>query len=200
MNVQQIVDEINSLDFRDIGSWPNWAHIAAIVLLCIAVAGAGYWFVIKKQIEDLDRAKKEEPQLRQTFETKQRKVANLDAYREQLAEMEKRFGAMLLKLPSKSEVANLLSDISQTRVETGLDEELFRPKGEIKRDFYAELPNDLQVTGSYHEFGNFASEIAKLGRIVTLHKVNITPTGPGQLRMSVVATTYRYLDEEELTQ
>ena len=198
MNVQQLIDEVNSLDFQDIGSWPNWAHAAAVVLICIALAVAGYWFIIKDQIATLERAEQEEPQLKQTFEAKQRKVANLDAYREQLAEMEKRFGAMLLKLPSKSEVANLLNDISQTRVESGLDEELFRPKGEIRREFYAELPNDLQVTGSYHQFGDFASEIAKLSRIVTLNDVKITPVSPGKLRMSLVAKTYRYLDENEL--
>lgn len=198
MNVQQIIDEAQSLDFQDVGSWPTWAHVVAVILIGIAIAVAGWWFLIRHQVDDLNRAKAEEPTLRQTFETKQRKVANLDAYKAQLAEMEKRFGDMLRKLPSKSEVANLLNDISQTRVETGLEENLFRPKGEVKREFYAELPNDLNVTGSYHEFGNFASEIGKLSRIVTLHNLSISPVGEGTLRMSLIATTYRYLDEEEL--
>lgn len=200
MNVQQIIEEAQSLDFQDVGSWPTWAHAVAVILICIAVAVAGWWFLIRHQVNDLKRVQAEEPTLKQSFEVKQRKVANLDAYREQLAEMEKRFGAMLRKLPSKSEVANLLNDISQTRVETGLEENLFRPKGEVKREFYAELPNDLNVNGTYHELGDFASEIGKLSRIVTLHNLSIAPVDAGELRMSLIATTYRYLDEEELNQ
>lgn len=197
MELNKIVDEINSLDFNDVGSWPDWAHVTAVIIVCIAIGFAGYWFIIKDMVVELEQVEKEEPVLRAEFENKQKKVANLEAYKVQLEEMKRSFGAMLRQLPSKSEVANLLNDISQTRVESGLNEKLFKPKGEITRDFYAELPNDLQVEGTFHEFGDFASNIAQLPRIVTLHNVSIKPLNDGRLDMQLEAKTYRYLEDDE---
>ena len=147
----------------------------------------------------LERAEQEERDLRAQFEDRQRKAANFDAYRAQLAEIERDFGAMLRQLPGKTEVPSLLVDISQTGLGAGLEEQLFQPTGEIQKDFYAELPIKLRYTGSYHELGNFVSGIAALPRIVTLHDITIRPrneTAPDELALDVTAKTYRYLDEE----
>jgi type IV pilus assembly protein PilO len=137
-----------------------------------------------------------------SLSTKARRAANLDGYRQQLAEMEKSFGAMLRQLPNKTEVPNLLVDISQTGLAAGLEEKLFQPQGENKKDFYAELPIKIRLTGSYHAFGNFVSGIAVLPRIVTLHDITISPAGkdaaPDDLVLDVTAKTYRYLDESEV--
>jgi type IV pilus assembly protein PilO len=156
-------------------------------------------FVVKKEVPLLDRAQQEEVNLRSTFEDRQRKAANFDAYRAQLAEIERDFGAMLRQLPGKTEVPSLLVDISQTGLGAGLEELLFQPTGEIQKDFYAELPIRLRYTGSYHELGNFVSGIAALPRIVTLHDITIRPMqdgSPDELTLDVTAKTYRYLDEE----
>jgi type IV pilus assembly protein PilO len=140
--------------------------------------------------------------LKETFETKQRKVAALDALKEQLAEMERSFGTMLRVLPSKAEIANLLIDISQTRLANSLEEELFQPQGEAPKEFYAEVPNKLVVVGNYHEMGGFVSGVATLPRIVTIEDVDIRPVGKGAgkntVRMQAVAKTYRYLDDAEI--
>jgi type IV pilus assembly protein PilO len=147
----------------------------------------------------LDRAERQELELRATFEDKQRRAANFDAYREQLAEIERDFGAMLRQLPGRTEVPNLLVDISQTGLAAGLEEQLFQPMGEIQREFYAELPIRIRLSGSYHELGEFVSGIAGLPRIVTLHDIAITPVSPDaydELTLDVTAKTYRYLDEE----
>ena len=142
---QEIFEELQSLDPQNPGLWPLYARIGAAVLLALVLIGAGYYFLVKPQNEQKVREQATEKRLRGEFETKQRKVANLDAYREQLAEMERSFGAMLRQLPSRTEVANLLNDISQTRVASSLEEELFRPIGEVPKDFYAELPNQIIV-------------------------------------------------------
>lgn len=202
MTVNEFLDELRSLNQNNIGSWPRWAYAGAITLICLALLGAGTWYLVLPKQDELAQVQKREQELRQTFEVKQRKVANLDAYKAQLAEMEKRFGVLLRQLPSQTEVPKLLNDISQTRLASGLEEELFKPRPEIKKDFYATLPNDLVVTGGYHELGNFVSGVAALPRIVILEDVSITPIkGSGSdLRMKVVANTYRYLDSEEAAQ
>lgn len=202
MTVNEFLDELRSLNQHNIGSWPQWAYTGAIALICLALLGAGTWYLVLPKRDDLNQVQKREQDLRQTFEIKQRKVANLDAYKAQLGEMEKRFGELLRQLPSQTEVPNLLNDISQTRLASGLEEELFKPRPEVKKDFYAILPNDLVVTGGYHELGNFASGVAALPRIVILENVSITPIkgDTDDLRMSVVANTYRYLDSGEAEQ
>jgi type IV pilus assembly protein PilO len=197
--------QLRSLDPNDPGRWPIGVRVATIALLFVIAASAGYYFMVwKAQRPVLLEEREREGQLMESLTVKARRAANLDAYRAQLAEMEKSFGAMLRQLPNKTEVPNLLVDISQTGLAAGLEEKLFQPQGEIKMDFYAELPISIRLTGGYHEMGKFASGIASLPRIVTLHDVEITPasadrnaTDPGNLILNVTAKTYRYLDEDE---
>jgi len=201
MNYQQFVEQLRDLDPENPGVWPIWAHIGAALLLGAAVVIAGYWFLIRPMGEELQVLRGAEPQLRSDFESKQKKVAGLDAYKEQLAEMERSFGAMLKQLPGRSEVENLLNDISQARIASGLTEELFQPRAEVPKEFYAELPNSIVLTGTYHDMGVFVSSVAALPRIVTIDDVDLRPvpnaaTGT-QLRMTAVAKTYRYLDEKD---
>lgn len=195
-----IVDELRSLDTNDPGRWPLPIRIGAVAIAFVAVVAIGiYMFVIKQEQPLLERAQQEERDLRVTFEDKQRKAANYDAYRAQLAEIERDFGAMLRQLPGKTEVPSLLVDISQTGLGAGLEEQLFQPMGEIQKDFYAELPIKLRYTGNYHELGNFVSGIAALPRIVTLHDISIHPVKEGsydELVLDVTAKTYRYLGED----
>ena len=195
-----IVDDLRALDMNDPGRWPLPIRLVAVGIAFVAILAAGiYMFVIQDEKPLLDRAKQEESELRSTFEDRQRKAANFDAYRTQLAEIERDFGAMLRQLPGKTEVPSLLTDIAQTALGAGLDEQLFQPTGEIQKDFYAEQPIKLRYSGSYHELGNFVSGIAALPRIVTLHDISIhhdekKPTD--ELTLDVTAKTYRYLDEE----
>ena len=195
-----IIDELRSLDTNDPGRWPLPFRVAAVALAFVAVVAFGiYMFVIKQEQPLLERAQQEEKELRATFEDKQRKAANFDAYRAQLAEIQRAFGAMLRQLPGKTEVPSLLVDISQTAAGAGLDEQLFQPVGEIQKDFYAEYPIKLRYIGSYHELANFVSGIAALPRIVTLHDISIKPVKDDsydQLILNVTAKTYRYLGED----
>ena len=194
------IEQLRSLDANDPGRWPLLFRVLAIVLILVVVVGTGiYLFVIKEQLPELERAEREEKDLKVTFEQKQRKAANFEAYKAQLAEMERSFGAMLRQLPGKTEVPSLLVDISQTGLAAGLEENLFQPSPEIRKEFYAELPIKIQLTGGFHELGNFVSGIAALPRIVTLHDIEVRPeqdSAPNQLVLDVTAKTYRYLDEE----
>lgn len=194
------VSELQNLDFNNIGSWPVVAKAAAIVVVCAGVLGLGYWQDTKQQLQRLEEVEQKEQQLKDEFKTKQAKAANLDAYKRQMKEMEESFGTMLRQLPSKTEVADLLVDITQTGLASGLEFDLFRPRAEVPKDFYAELPITLQVAGSYHEIGAFVSGIAALPRIVTLHDIAIDETGGGELVMNATAKTYRYLEEEEIAE
>lgn len=164
--------------------------------------GAGlYLFVYEEEIPLLEKAQNEEAELRVIFEEKQKKASNFDAYKDQLAEIERSFGAMLQQLPGKTEIPNLLVDISQTGLAAGLEEKLFQPRDENRREFYAEKPIKIRLDGSYHEFGNFVSGISALPRIVTLHDIEIRTSGDGgddNLILDLTAKTYRYLEDEEL--
>jgi type IV pilus assembly protein PilO len=202
--LKELFDQLRNLDPNDPGRWPLGVRLATIALLFIAAASAGYYFMVwKTQRPVLLGEREKEGQLMESLTVKAKRAANLEAYRAQLAEMEKSFGAMLRQLPNKTEVPNLLVDISQTGLAAGLEEKLFQPQGENRMDFYAELPISIRLTGGYHEMGKFASGIAALPRIVTLHDVEIVPsgdknsTGSGNLTLNVTAKTYRYLDEEE---
>jgi type IV pilus assembly protein PilO len=196
-----IIDQIKGLDKRDVGRWPLQFRLALVALIFLVAAGVGIWYVVwNKTRPDLLQAEQEEVTLRSTFEAKQKKAANLEQYKAQLAEMERTFGAMLRQLPGKTEVPSLLVDISQTGLAAGLEEKLFQPANEVRRDFYAELPIKIRLTGSYHELGTFVSGIAALPRIVTLHNIEMRPENKDsqdELVLDVTAKTYRYLDEDE---
>ncbi len=191
------LSQLNELDLSNIANWPLPARVVVIGMIFIAVLGLGYWLDVKEQGVRLEKAEQQEAELRQTFETKARKAANLQAYEQQLAEMKETFGAMLRQLPNKTEVAELLVDISQTGLASGLEFELFKPQTEIPKEFYAELPISIRVKGDYHEFGDFISGVAALPRIVTIHDVNIERDKESGLTMDILAKTYRYMDEEE---
>jgi type IV pilus assembly protein PilO len=196
-----LIEELQSLDVNDIGRWPLVFRVAVIAIVFVAVTFAGIWFtIIKDKAPVLQRAEAEEQELRVTFENKQRKAANYDAYKAQLAQIEQSFGTMLRQLPGETEIPSLIVDISQTGLAAGLQEKLFQPQAEMPRDFYAEKPIKIRLSGGYHEMANFVSGIAALPRIVTLHDINITPEQQGSfdsLSLEVTAKTYRYIEEAE---
>ena len=197
------LDELNNLDVSDlknIGTAPGIVKGFIIVLLCVIVAAAGYFLVTTPALEELKKVELEETNLRAIFDEKAAKAANLDAYKQQLDEMRQSFGALLRQLPNKTEIETLLTDISQTGISSGLEIELFKPEGLIPKDFYAEYPIKLKVTGRYHQFAQFVSGVAALPRIVTLQNIEIEPAGKDsgvKLSMELTAVTYQYLDETE---
>jgi type IV pilus assembly protein PilO len=198
------LQDLNELDIRNIGIWPAPVKIILVAIACVLVATAGYYLDIERQVKRLNADEHKEVQLRKDFEVKQAKAANLEAYRKQLEEMKLSFGAMLRQLPDKTEVADLLVDVSQTGLASGLEFELFKPLAEVPREFYAELPIQIKVTGHFHEFGNFISGLAALPRIVTIHDIKIKHSSKSskknegsKLVLEATAKTYRYLDEEE---
>lgn len=192
--------DLRNLDPNNPGSWPVSIRNLALVMLMVLLGGLGYWFQIQPQLTALKAAQNREPELRLSFESKQRQVANLDAYKIQLREMQERFATMLRQLPSQTEMANLLQDISQTRVGTGLEEQIFKPEAERPLEFYAEAPIRIRLTGTYHQMGDFASGLAALPRIVTLSNISLSnaKTGADQLVMDATAMTYRYLEEPQV--
>jgi type IV pilus assembly protein PilO len=197
-----LLEELQTLDPRDPGRWPL-AIRAGAVGICFVVLTAAliYFFVWDEQRPELQRREDTEQQLRQEFRTKHAKAVNLDLYKQQLKDIERSFGALLRQLPGKTEVPNLLVDISQTGLSAGLEEKLFQPQPEQKKDFYAELPIRIRLTGSYHQFGQFVSGIAALPRIVTLHDIQITTSNKDaydNLSLELTAKTYRYLDDDEI--
>ena len=204
--INRIVEDVRGLDVNNLGAWPKWVYVVCVLILISAIGYGGFHYFIKPKQAELREAEAREQSLRQEFEKKQKKVANLEAYREQLKEMERRFGKMLRQLPSKAEIANLLTDISHTRAAAGLEEELFQPLAEVAKDFYAEVPTKMIVVGNYHQLANFISGISSMPRIVTVHNIQVTPrTKKGNttedkidLTMTLIVKTYRYLDEAEL--
>jgi type IV pilus assembly protein PilO len=194
------IEQLRNLDINDIGRWPLAFRAIVIGLIFVLVAAGGFYqFAWKSKSPLLERAKAQEVELRASFEAKQRKAANFEAYKAQLQEIEQSFGTMLRQLPGKTEVPSLLVDISQTGLAASLDEKLFQPNPEMRKDFYAELPIRIRLIGSYHEIGQFVSDIAQLPRIVTLHDIEIKPDSdqPDELVLDLTAKTYRYLDEDE---
>lgn len=196
-----LVEELQSLDVNDVGRWPLVFRAAVIVIVFVIVIGMGtYFFIIKDKAPLLERAKQEEQDLRQTFENKQRKAANYDKYKAQLAQIEQSFGTMLRQLPGETEIPSLIVDISQTGLAAGLQEKLFEPQAEIPKDFYAEKPIKIRLAGGYHEIANFVSGIAALPRIVTLHNIAISRENQDEydsLSLEVTAKTYRYIEEAQ---
>lgn len=200
--MRNFIEELRSLDPRDPGRWPLAVRAAAVAVWLVVLTGfLTYMFVWQDERPELDRTQAEEQKLRDEFKTKHAKAVNLQVYKQQLKDIERSFGALLRQLPGKTEVPSLVVDISQTGLAAGLQQSLFQPGPEVKRDFYAELPIKIVLTGSYHQFGQFVSGIAALPRIVTLHDIEIKPVskdGYDQLSLDLTAKTYRYLDEDEL--
>jgi len=189
--------DINDLDINNIGSWPTAIKLILMGVLFSLVVGGGYFYYLTDKQETLERAQAKEVDLRRDYEKKRDQAANLDAYRQQKLEMEATFGALLRQLPSDTEVPGLLEDITRTALDNDLRIESINLKPERRTEFYVELPIDIVVEGDYHKIGSFVSGVANLSRIVTLHDFTIAPQGSTQdLKMTILAKTYRYLDEE----
>ncbi len=207
LKMPAFVDElkqINQLDPRDPGRWPVSVRVlAAVAAFLVLTLLLSYLLVWSSKSPELDQKRAEELTLRDTFRTKHNRAVNLGAYKQQLDDIERSFGALLRQLPGRTEVPSLLVDISQSGLAAGLEEKLFQPAAEERKDFYAELPIKIRLTGSYHDFGEFVSGIAALPRIVTLHDIEIRPSRPGasdELTLDLTARTYRYLDDEEMAE
>ena len=194
------IADLRDIDFNDIPSWPIWIKIAATLLISAGILFAGYWFIVSDQIKTLESVKKEEQKLRKTFMEKKALAINLEAYRQQIEEIKETFGVMLRQLPDKTEVPELLIDITQAGLGRGLQFELFKPQNRRLAEFYAELPIDVNVSGTYHQLGNFVSDLAALPRIVTIGDIKLHPGENDRLVMSAVTKTYHYLDEETIQQ
>jgi len=194
------LDELRRLDPKKIGSWPAAPKIGVLLIIFLAILGAGYWFDWKGQLEQIDAEKNKEQELKKTFTAKKTEALDLPLYRKQLEDIEKQFGALLKQLPGKSEIDALLTDINQAGLGRGLQFELFKPASdETVRDFYAELPISIRITGNYHDIGAFASDVGKLSRIVTLNDIALSGgKDSGVLVMDATAKTFRYLDDEEV--
>lgn len=192
------LNDLRSIDLKDLANAPMPVKMMVLAIAFVLVLFAGYWFVWSSQLATLGASQQEELTLRESFVTKKRQAVNLDIYKQQLVEIDHSFGALLKQLPNRSQMDALLSDINQAGLGRGLQFELFKPGAETAKDFYAELPISIRVTGSYHDFGAFASDIAQLSRIATLHDISIGADKDGGLYMNAVINTYRYLDEDEI--
>jgi len=202
MKIQGV--ELSELDVNNIGNWPWLIKGLVIIMVFSAVVVLGWYFDWQDQAQNLERVQAQEQQLRTEFRTKQARAANIEEFEQMLEDMQSSLETRLRELPSRMEVPALLVDISQAGLAAGLEFDLFRPGSTVRRDFYAELPIQIQVKGNYHQFGRFISDVANLPRIVTLHNVNITreaggrgSDGSGTLTMSANARTYWYLDDED---
>ena len=199
------LNQLNELDFSNMGDWPVAAKAILVLFLCAVLAGGWYWFITLDQIDKLSRVEAQETELRTSFEAKQRLAANLEIHREQLLQIEEFLTDLLRQLPGSAEIAALLVDVSQTGLAAGLEFDLFRPAGEVSKSFYAELPIQVEVTGTYHDLGRFVSGLAALSRIVTVQDVVISSldknvrgaAAASKLRMHATVKTYRYIEDEE---
>ena len=210
IDFQRLADDFKGLDPNDPGVWPLAPRVVVLLVVFLLTLAAVWWFDWQDQMNDLSQRQAQEQKLRNDWVAKKRLAVNLDAYRQQLAEIDREFGALLRQLPNKAEMDSLLSDINQAGLGRGLQFELFKPGTDVVKEFYAEMPITIKVSGSYHDFGAFVSDIAKLPRIVTLNNVVISGKSAGKaagkgdsdgrLTMDATAVTYRYLDEDEIAQ
>lgn len=199
IDFQSIADDFRFMNPNDPGAWPLIPKVTVLLGLFVAILVAGWWFVWSDQFAELESKQREEESLKQQYLDKKRQAVNLDLYVQQLAEIDRSFGALLKQLPDKSEIEALLIEVNQAGLGRGLQFELFKPGQEQIKDFYAELPITVKINGGYHDFGAFAADIAKLPRIVTLNNISIAPTKDGVLlSMDATTKTFRYLDEEEV--
>lgn len=204
------LSDLNNLDFNNVGQWPALAKGIAVAVIIAVVAGAGYWFFTQHELEDLDKSRHTEQQLRQEFQAKQRVMANIDAYRAQIEEMQKMLKDMLRQLPTRTEMPDLLEDVSNTGKRNGLNFELFKPENEQPREFYAAKPISIKAHGNYHQFGAFVSNVAAMSRIVTLESATLNVEQTKDRKAAAAASekplvieatlqTYRYLEEDAET-
>lgn len=201
VDVKSILDDFRNLNPKDVGAWPVAPRIAVLFGLFAVILVAGWWFIWNDELDVLTARQQDELKLRDEYVAKKTQAVNLDLYTQQLSEIDRSFGALLKQLPNKSEVESLLVEINQSGMGRGLQFELFKPGQEVSKDFYAELPVNVRLTGSYHDFGSFAGDIGALSRIVTLNNISISANPQakdGSLVMDAVTKTFRYLDDQEL--
>ena len=199
-NVNAIFEEIKRTNWQDPGTW-HWApKILVLLIVLIGIPVVGFFTDTQGQIEHLEAGRAEQEKLKQEYLNKKRQAVNLDLHRQQLAEIDRQFGALLKQLPNRAEMDSLLQDINQAGLGRGLQFELFKPGADAVKEFYAEMPIDIRVTGGYHELGEFASDVARMPRIVTLNNIAMEADKDGRLKLEAKAVTYRYLDEEEMAQ
>lgn len=192
------LEELNKLDIKSVADWPLAAKLGLLGILFALVVGGGWWFLWSPALESLSAGQTEEEGLKSTYTSKKGQAINLETYKKQLVDIKQSFGALLKQLPNKQEMDALITDVNQAGLGRGLQFDLFKPGAETRSEFYAELPIQVKVAGSYHDIAAFTSDVAKLSRIVTLHNISLVPAKEGDLAMEATAKTYRYLDEEEV--
>ena len=200
-DLKGVLDDFRNLNPKDVGAWPVIPRVSVLLGLAAAILLAGWWFVWSDQLDALAARQQDELKLKEQFVAKKTQAVNLDLYTQQLSEIDRSFGALLKQLPNMSEVEALLIEINQSGMGRGLQFDLFKPGQEVIKDFYAELPINVRLTGNYHDFGAFAGDISRLSRIVTLNNISIAvnpQAKDGSLVMDAVTKTFRYLDDEEL--
>lgn len=200
IDFRRLAEDFKGLDPQDPGMWPTAPRLVIAVLLLVLTVAGFWWFDWQDQAQTLAAREAEEVQLRESWVVKKRQAVNLDEHRRQLAEIDRQFGALLKQLPNRAEMDSLLSDINQAGLGRGLQFELFKPGADVIKEFYAEMPIDVRVTGVYHDLGEFVADLASMPRMVTLNDVGIEADKDGRLKLQAKAVTYRYLDEEELAQ
>jgi type IV pilus assembly protein PilO len=199
IDFKALAEEFKRTNWKDPGTWHAAPKIVVLLAILVGIPTAGFFGINQGQLEELELGAQKEEKLKQEYVGKKKQAINLDLHRQQLREIDTQFGALLKQLPNRSQMDALLVDINQAGLGRGLQFELFKPAGaEIRRDFYAELPIQVRVTGTYHDMGSFASDVGQLSRIVTLNDVNITAASGGNLTMDAVARTFRYLDDDEV--
>jgi type IV pilus assembly protein PilO len=201
LNFNAILEEFKTTNWKDAGTWHAAPKLVVLLAILVGVPVAGFFMFNPGQIEELEAGQQKEAKLKEEYVGKKRQAINLDLHRQQLREIDTQFGALLKQLPNKSQMDALLVDINQAGLGRGLQFELFKPAGaEMRREFYAELPIDVRVTGTYHDMGAFASDVGQLSRIVTLKDVAITSGKDGILTLDAIARTFRYLDDDEVAE
>ena len=198
LDIQDLLRDFKGLDPNDPGQWPLAPRVATLLAIFLVIVVGGWWFDWSDQLSTLEAKEREEATLKDDWVNKKRQAVNLPEYRRQLSEIDRQFGALLKQLPNRSEMESLLADINQAGLGRGLQFELFKPGTEVMKDFYAELPIAVRVTGSYHDLGEFVGDVAQMPRIVTLNDIAIETQKEGVLKFDATAMTYRYLDDEEV--